>query len=97
MTGTAASVVRAKLVYARLSAVAIGDRREHRRWIGAGVSGAVLIALNVGVVAYGFALFLCRPCHGGSVALVQREPSFAVLQGAFTAVNLLGLWRWAGS
>jgi hypothetical protein len=46
MTGFAASVVRAKLVYARLSAVAIGDRREHRRWIGAGVSGAVVCTEN---------------------------------------------------
>ena len=93
MTGFAASVVRAELVYARLSAVAIGDRREHRRWIGAGVSGAVLLALNVGVVAYGFALFLLSSLPWGSVALVQREPSFAVLQGAFMAINLLGLRR----
>jgi hypothetical protein len=69
------------------------------KWIGtgAGVSGAILIALNLGIVMYGFALFLLSSLLWGSVALVQREPSLAVLQGAFTAINLLGLWRWAGS
>lgn len=69
------------------------------KWIGtaAGVSGAILIALNLGIVVYGFALFLLSSSLWGSVALVQREPSLAVLQGAFTAINVLGLWRWAGS
>jgi hypothetical protein len=28
------------------------------RWIGVGVSGAMLIALNLGVIGYGFVLFL---------------------------------------
>ena len=69
------------------------------KWIGtgAGVSGATLIALNLGIVVYGFALFLLSSLLWGSVALIQREPSLAVLQGAFTAINLLGIWRWAGS
>jgi hypothetical protein len=69
------------------------------KWIGtgAGVSGAILIALNLGIVVYGFALFLLSSLLWGSVALVQREPSLAVLQGAFTAINLLGVWRWVGS
>jgi hypothetical protein len=55
------------------------------------------IALNLGIVVYGFALFFLSSLLWGSVALVQREPSLAVLQGAFTAINVLGLWRWAGS
>ena len=69
------------------------------KWIGtgAGVPGAILIALNLGIVVYGFALFLLSSLLWGSVALVQREPSLAVLQGAFTAINLLGIWRWVGS
>ena len=63
------------------------------KWIGtgAGVSGAILIALNLGIVVYGFALFLLSSLLWGSVALVQREPALAVLQGAFTVINVLGL------
>ena len=65
------------------------------KWIGtgAGVSGAIMIALNLGIVVYGFALFLLSSLLWGSIALVQREPSLAVLQGAFTVINLLGIWR----
>ena len=49
------------------------------KWIGtgAGVSGAILIALNLGIVVYGFALFLLLSLLWGSVALVQRD----LLQG----------------
>jgi drug/metabolite transporter (DMT)-like permease len=67
------------------------------KWIGtaAGVCGAILIALNLGVVAYGFALFLVSSVLWGAVALVQRELSLIVLQSVFTVVNVMGLWRWA--
>ncbi len=69
------------------------------KWIGTGtgVSGAVLIALNVGAVRYGFALFLLSSSLWFAAALVQRELSLAVLQGTFTAINVIGLSRWAGS
>lgn len=62
-----------------------------------GVSGAVLIALNVGLVRYGFVLFLLSSMLWLTAALAQRESSLAVLQGAFTVVNVIGLWRWAAS
>lgn len=69
------------------------------KWIGtaAGVSGAILIALNLGIVAYGFALFLVSSSLWLAAALAQRETSLVVLQGTFTAINVLGLWRWMGS
>jgi hypothetical protein len=69
------------------------------KWIGtvAGVAGAVLIALNLGLVEYGFVLFLFSSSLWLAVALIQREPSLAVLQGTFTVINVIGLWRWAGS
>ena len=28
------------------------------------------------------------------VGLVQREPSLVVLQGAFIAINVMGIYRW---
>ncbi len=63
---------------------------------GAGISGAILIALNFGVVAYGFAFFLVSSLIWLVAALVQREPSLAVLQATFTVINVIGLWRWVG-
>ena len=62
---------------AGINSIALGTAK----WIGtgAGVSGAILIALNLGIVVYGFALFLLSSLLWGSVALVQREPSLTVL------------------
>jgi hypothetical protein len=69
------------------------------KWIGtaAGVSVAILIALNLGIVGYGFALFLVSSSLWLAAAVAQRETSLIVLQGSFTAINVLGFWRWIGS
>jgi hypothetical protein len=69
------------------------------KWIGtiACISGAVPIALNIGVVVCGFALFLVPSLLWCAAALAQRELSLAILQGTFTAINVLGLWRWIGN
>jgi hypothetical protein len=69
------------------------------KWIGtaAGVSGATLIALNLGVVGYGFALFLISSLIWSGVGWIHREPSLLVLQLAFTIINVVGLWRWTTS
>jgi len=69
------------------------------KWIGtaAGVSGAILIALNLGIVGYGFALFLLSSSLWLTAAVAERETSLLVLQVAFTAINVLGLCRWTGS
>lgn len=66
------------------------------KWLGtaAGVCGALLIALNLGAVGYGFALFLVSSLLWCGVGFAQREPSLVVLQSAFTAINLIGIWRW---
>lgn len=66
------------------------------KWVGtvAGVAGAVLIALNLGMVIYGFWLYLISSVLWTAVGWVQRETSLFVLQGAFTAINILGIYRW---
>lgn len=66
------------------------------KWIGtaAGVAGAMLIALNLGLVVYGFGLFLMSSILWTAVGWLQREPSLVVLQGAFTAINVVGVARW---
>ena len=84
-------------------AVARADMAEHAlsaaKWLGtaAGVIGAVLIALNLGLVVFGFALFLVSSVLWATVGWAQRETSLVVLQGAFTAINVIGIWRWMGS
>jgi hypothetical protein len=66
------------------------------KWVGtiAGIIGAVLIALNIGMVGYGFLLFLISSILWAAAAAVQRESSLLVLQGAFTVINMLGIVRW---
>jgi hypothetical protein len=77
---------------------AIGLALPAAKWLGtgAGVSGAMLIALNLGVVGYGFVLFLISSLLWTAVGFAQREPSLVVLQSAFTAINVLGIYRWFG-
>jgi hypothetical protein len=56
----------------------------------------MVIALNLGVVGYGFVLFLVSSLLWTAVGFAQREPSLVVLQGAFTEINVLGIYRWFG-
>ena len=66
------------------------------KWIGTvtGVAGAMVIALNFGFVIYGFYLYLISSTLWSVVGWMQREPSLFVLQRAFTAINILGIYRW---
>jgi hypothetical protein len=52
--------------------------------------------LNLGVVGYGFLLFLVSSLLWTAAGVAQREPSLVVLQGAFTAINVPGIYRWFG-
>jgi hypothetical protein len=69
------------------------------KWIGtgAGVSGAIMIALNLGLVIYGFGLFLISSLLWSVVGWLQREMSLLVLQGTFTIINMIGIYRWLGT
>jgi nicotinamide riboside transporter PnuC len=69
------------------------------KWIGtaAGVAGALVVALNLGVTAYGFMLFLISSVLWGGAGWVQRDASLVVLQGTFTAINIVGIYRWLGA
>jgi len=66
------------------------------KWIGTatGVTGAILIALNMDVVVYGFTLFLLSSLLWAWVGWMHRETSLVVLQSAFTIINVVGLFRW---
>ncbi len=66
------------------------------KWIGTGtgIAGALLIALNIGVTGYGFALFLISSLLWCAAGIVQRDASLALLQAVFSVVNVVGIWRW---
>jgi hypothetical protein len=69
------------------------------KWTGtaAGICGAAMVALNLGIVEYGFAFFLVSSVLWCIAGLILREPSLFILQAVFSAINIIGLWRWAGT
>jgi len=66
------------------------------KWLGtaAGIAGATVIALNVSISGWGFVLFLVSSVSWTVAGLRMRENSLALLHAAFTAINLLGIYRW---
>ena len=66
------------------------------KWTGTstGVAGALLVALNIPQSGYGFILFLVSSLTWFAAGWRMKEPSLMVLQGVFTGVNILGIWRW---
>ena len=66
------------------------------KWLGtvAGIAGALWIAMNLPSSGWGFSLFLLSSACWGTAALLMGETSLLLLQGVFTAINVLGIWRW---
>ncbi len=66
------------------------------KWLGTatGIAGALIIAMNLGLVVAGFVLFLVSSILWSVVSWVQRETSLLVLQVTFTVINVLGIYRW---
>jgi nicotinamide riboside transporter PnuC len=66
------------------------------KWLGAaaGIAGAVLLAANVPASGWGFTLFLVSSLSWAITAWWDREGALLVLQLAFTATNILGVYRW---
>ncbi len=66
------------------------------KWGGtaAGLAGALVIALNLPFSGWGFALFFVSSTTWLAAAALQRETALAVLSAGYTAVNVLGIYRW---
>ncbi|MBF0186255.1 MAG: nicotinamide mononucleotide transporter [Magnetococcales bacterium] len=66
------------------------------KWIGTvtGVTGALLVAMNIPQSGYGFLLFLVSSTSWFIAAYRMREISLMILQAVFTVINLIGVWRW---
>ncbi len=65
-------------------------------WIGtaAGIAGAVLIAARIAISGWGFVLFLVSSIAWLAAGIAHENTALILLQAAFTAINLLGIWRW---
>ena len=66
------------------------------KWTGTffGVAGATVIAANLSISGWGFVLFLVSSVSWTITGLRMREHSITALNAAFTAINLLGIYRW---
>ncbi len=58
--------------------------------------GAVLVTLNAGATGYGIVLFLVSSLLWGAAGWAQRDESLVILQGTFTVINVIGIYRWLG-
>ncbi|MBF0251374.1 MAG: hypothetical protein HQL35_12190 [Alphaproteobacteria bacterium] len=80
----------------------MADKREHSplvpivKWVGTlfGVTGAVLMAMNIPISGWGFVLFLVSSTAWTSAGVMTRDYSIIVLYAVFTAIDLLGIYRW---
>ena len=66
------------------------------KWAGTmtGIAAASLIALNISISGWGFAVFLVSSLSWGAAAFLMGETSLLLLQGVFTIINALGIYRW---
>lgn len=66
------------------------------KWFGTAcaLAGAGLVAANIPLSGWGFVLFLASSLSWLIASAVTRDGAQAAMQLGFTAVNLLGIWRW---
>ena len=66
------------------------------KWLGTalGVCGALAIALNLPFSGWGFVAFFISSVSWTAAGVLMKEPSIVILQVTFTAINLLGIYRW---
>lgn len=61
---------------------------------GLGVTGAALLAIRVRGSGWGFVLFLGSSMAWTLVGAQEGRVALVVQSAVFTAINLLGIWRW---
>lgn len=66
------------------------------KWIGTttGVLGALVLALNIPLSGWGWALFLASSLAWTFAGAVMKDMSLVILQFAFVVVDTIGIWRW---
>ncbi|KVP75501.1 hypothetical protein WJ96_07280 [Burkholderia ubonensis] len=65
-------------------------------WSGAilGLTGSLLLALNLGISGYGFVAFLISNVCWLAFGIKSRAWGLVTMQVGFTATSLMGLYNW---
>lgn len=65
-------------------------------WLGAisGIGGAVIIALNIGIVGYGYLVFSVSTICYLYVGWKLKRMPLLIMNIIFAGINILGIWRW---
>jgi len=66
------------------------------QWFGTacGITGAVIVAFESAVSGYGFVFLAVSAVSWTAAAMLMGERQLIVLQGAFIAINLVGIYTW---
>jgi hypothetical protein len=66
------------------------------KWIGTALqlAGCILLASNIAASPYAYPVMAAGSILWTIAAVRMRETSLALLNLGFTAINLLGIWRW---
>lgn len=69
---------------------------EYAQWGGClfGVAGSFLLATNSRYSGYGFVAFLVSNAHWIVYGTLTGSTALVLMQVAFTATSLLGIYRW---
>ena len=59
-----------------------------------GVTGAVLVSLNIPQSKYGFVLFLISSILLGIVSWQRKMQYLLIMQTVFLGINIVGIVRW---
>lgn len=72
--------------------------KQSVEWIGAitGLSGALLLALNMNISGYGFICFLLSNIAWILFALRTKSYGLLTQQVGFSATSIIGIMRWLG-
>ncbi len=66
------------------------------KWFGTatGIAGALMVALHIPLSGLGFILLWMSSMSWTVAGRVLREPSIVTLNVVFTAINVIGMYRW---
>jgi nicotinamide riboside transporter PnuC len=68
------------------------------KWLGTilQLTGSTMVALHLPWSGWGFPVMLAGSIVWAAIALAHKEWALATLNLVFSAINIVGIWRWLG-
>ena len=68
------------------------------KWLGTvlQLAGSTMVALHLPSSGWGFPIMLAGSLVWGAIAVAHKEWALATLNLVFSAINVVGIWRWLG-